>query len=283
MRAMSGGQHTREAARRKQDVVWQLNDVSFRHPGATAFAVAELSLDVPAERVTAIIGPNGAGKSTLLHLLLGVATPLAGRVALHGTPAHRWRRIDMARTVAVVPQAEAEPLFTVRDTVAMGRYPHRAAWQRESAADAEVIARAMAQCGVQQFADRLVGSLSGGERQRVRLARALAQSTDIVVLDEPTSALDIRYEMAVFEQVAALRAQGKTTVLVTHQLNLAARYADQLVLLHAGRIVAQGTPGEVLTAPRVGSVYEWPVEVIAHREGAPQIVPERRTLWQAVS
>jgi iron complex transport system ATP-binding protein len=159
----------------------------------------------------------------------------------------------------------------------MGRYPHRAAWQRETAADAVAIAEAMERCGVSAFADRFVGTLSGGERQRVRLARALAQQTDIVVLDEPTSALDIRYEMEVFEQVAALRRAGKTAVLVTHQLNLAARYADQLVLLHAGRIVAHGTPHDVLTAARVEAVYEWPVHIIAHREGAPQIVPERPT------
>jgi len=259
-------------------VVWHLDAVCFRHPGASTYALSEVSLEIPAGRVTAIIGPNGAGKSTLLHLLLGVAVPNAGRVTLFGTPAHSWRRVDMARTVAVVPQAEAEPLFTVRDTVAMGRYPHRAAWQRETAADTQAIVEAMAQCGVQPFADRAVGSLSGGERQRVRLARALAQQTEIVVLDEPTSALDIRYEMAVFEQVAALRATGRTAVLVTHQLNLASRYADQLVLLHAGRIVAQGAPRDVLVAPRVESVYEWPVDVIAHREGAPQIVPERRPM-----
>jgi len=256
--------------------VWTLEGVAFRHAGATSCALSDLTLDVPVGHVTAIIGPNGAGKSTLLHLLLGVAAPRAGRVLLFGRKAHDWPRVHMARTVAVVPQAEVEPLFTVRDTVAMGRYAHRATWQRESAADAAAIREAMMQCGVETFADRYVGTLSGGERQRVRLARALAQQTDIVVLDEPTSALDIRYEMAVFEQVAALRAAGKTTVLVTHQLNLAARYADQLVLLQAGRIVAKGTPGDVLTATQVESVYEWPVDVVTHREGAPQVIPERR-------
>jgi iron complex transport system ATP-binding protein len=158
----------------------------------------------------------------------------------------------------------------------MGRYPHLGPWQRERVEDVAAIARAMDRCDVEQFADRWLSTLSGGERQRVRLARALAQEPSVLVLDEPTTFLDIRHEMTTFELLRRLRDEGATVVLVTHNINLAARYADELVLMDRGRIAAQGTPAAVLTEERVAGVYEWPVSIQSLDDSsgaAPQIIP----------
>ena len=173
-----------------------------------------------------------------------------------------------------MPQGETEPLFSVREIVAMGRYPHLGPWQRERAGGRRGDRRARwsgATC--QQFADRWLSTLSGGERQRVRLARALAQEPRVLVLDEPTTFLDIRHEMTTFELLRRLRDEGTTVVLATHNLNLAARYADELLLLNRGRLVARGAPADVLTAERVAEVYEWPVSIVTHAGGAPQVDP----------
>ena len=224
--------------------------------------------------MTAVLGPNGAGKSTLLQLLLGTLVPSAGEVDFEQRAVREWSRRDMARAVGVVPQGETEPLFSVREIVAMGRYPHLGPWQRERAEDVAAIDRAMARCDVAAFADRWLSTLSGGERQRVRLARALAQEPRVLVLDEPTTFLDVRHEMTTFELLRRLRGEGTTIVLATHNLNLAARYADDLVMLNRGELVASGTPSDVLTAGRVSEVFEWPVVIVPHIGGAPQVDPQ---------
>jgi iron complex transport system ATP-binding protein len=179
----------------------------------------------------------------------------------------------LATVIGVVPQSEVEPLFTVREIVAMGRYPHLGPWRREHARDRIAIETAMQRCGVEPFASRWISTLSGGERQRVRIARALAQEPSVIVLDEPTAALDIYYEMSTFELLRQLRDDGVTVLLATHNLNLAARYADDLVLLHRGRVAAHGAPASVLTEARVAEVYEWPVGVTTSRPGIPTIMP----------
>jgi len=259
--------------------MWSLREVSFRHHGARVRAVDNVTLDIPAGRTTALLGPNGAGKSTLLELLLGTLRAERGVVSFRGRALDAWARRDIALQIGVVPQGETEPLFTVREIVAMGRYPHLGPWRRESASDEAAIAGAMDRCDVAQFADRWVSTLSGGERQRVRLARALAQEPAVLVLDEPTTYLDIRHEMTTFELLRALRHEGATVLLVTHNINLAARYSDELVLMHHGRVAARGGPEAVLTASRIESVYEWPVSIVAHESGAPQIVP-RDGAWR---
>jgi iron complex transport system ATP-binding protein len=165
-------------------------------------------------------------------------------------------------------------LFSAREIVAMGRYPYLGPWQRERPEDAAAIRRAMERCDVSEFADRWLSTLSGGERQRVRLARALAQEPSVLVLDEPTTFLDVRHEMTTFALLRDLRDAGTTVVLATHNLNLAARYADDLVLMREGRVAARGTPAEVLTVQQVTAVYDWPVAVVHHVGGAPQIVPD---------
>ena len=253
--------------------VWSLRDVRFSYGGATRPAIDGVSLDIARGSMTAFIGPNGAGKSTLLQLMLGLIAPQRGSIDFDARAVREWPRRDFARAVGVVPQGETEPLFSVREIVAMGRYPHLGPWQREHAEDVAAIERAMRRCDVLAFSDRWLSTLSGGERQRVRLARALAQEPRVLVLDEPTTYLDIRHEMVTFELLRGLRNEGTTIVLATHNLNLAARYADALVMMHHGRIVASGAPDTVLTAARVSDVYEWPVSIVAHAGGAPQIDP----------
>ena len=255
------------------DALWTLDGVSYRHPSADVDAVSDVNVSIAAGRMTALLGPNGAGKSTLFQLLLGTLAPRQGRVSFKGRTLSEWSRRDLAIEIGAVPQGEAEPLFSVREIVAMGRYPRLGPWRREQAEDAEAIAAAMERCDVAQFAHRWLSTLSGGERQRVRLARALAQQPAVLALDEPTTFLDIRHEMTTFELLRRLRDEGVGVVLVTHNLNLAARYADELLLMNHGRLVAHGTPADVLTKERVDAVYEWPVSIGADTTGAPQVLP----------
>lgn len=255
---------------------WSLRDVRFGHPGASRHAVDGVTLDIGVGGMTALLGPNGAGKSTLLQLMLGLRAPTNGQIHFDGRPLAAWTRMELATASGVVPQVETEPLFTVREMVAMGRYPHLGRWQREGERDVAAISDAMRRCAVEEFGGRWLTTLSGGERQRVRLARALAQEPSVLVLDEPTTSLDIRHEMTTFELLRALRDDGVTVVLATHNLNLAARYADDLVLMHDGRLVAHGPPSAVITGDQISDVYEWPVSIAAHEDGAPQVVPLAR-------
>ncbi|HEX6307231.1 MAG TPA: heme ABC transporter ATP-binding protein [Longimicrobiales bacterium] len=257
------------------DPVFAAHGVAFRYPHGDRNAVDGVDLRVREGEIVALLGPNGSGKSTLLRLLLGALRPDAGSVTLWSRPLHDWRREDIARRIGVVAQLEelAFPL-TAREMVAMGRYPHLGAWRREGEADRAAITRAMHRCGIAGLAGRSVLELSGGERQRVRVARALAQEPRALLLDEPTASLDIAHEMSLFELLAELRGDGVTVVVVTHNLNVASRYADRLVLLHRGRTAAAGTPMDVLTRATVEDVYEWPV-TIRTEEGAPQVVPQR--------
>lgn len=258
---------------------WRCDAVRFAYPAAPAEAVAGVTIDVPAHAFTAVIGPNGSGKSTLLRLLLGVARPDAGDVTFEGRPVADWARAELARAVGVVPQQEEMPFpLSVRELVAMGRYPHLGPWRAERAVDRAAIAAALARCDVGGLADRPVSTLSGGERQRARIARALAQEPRALALDEPTMALDIRHEMAIFELLRRLVRERVTVVVVTHNLNLAARYADHVVLLDGGRVAASGTSAEVFRRDLLERVYQWPLEVGRHAapgpdRGAPQIIP----------
>jgi iron complex transport system ATP-binding protein len=253
--------------------LWSLRNVTMRYPDAPSDAVNGVTLDVAEGRMTALIGPNGAGKSTLLQVLLGTLAPSSGEAHFKSRDVASWTRQQLAQEIAVVPQGEAEPLFSVREIVAMGRYARLGPWQRERDEDTAAIARAMERCDVTSFSERWLTTLSGGERQRVRLARALAQEAPTLVLDEPTTFLDIRHEMMMFALLRELRAEGATVVIATHNLNLAARFADDVVLMNRGGIAARGAPADVLTASRVAEVYEWPVSIVVNDRGAPQIVP----------
>ncbi len=260
--------------------VFETRDLHFRYEGTPQPALDGISLGVRSGSLYAVIGPNGSGKSTLLKLLLGVLNAGNGSVRYSGRPVADWSRRAMAQRVGVVPQGE-ESVFpiSVREMVGMGRYPHLGMLGRPMSQDREAVDEAMRRCDVIDLADRPISRLSGGERQRVLIARALAQRPSTLVLDEPTVSLDIRHEMEIFELLAELTTvDGVTVVLVTHHLNLAARYADRLLLLDRGVAVAEGPPGEVLTRDTIERVYEWSVVVNAHPgpgrdAGAPQIIP----------
>ena len=253
-------------------------DVRVRYPRQTRDALDGTSLDAAAGAITAVVGPNGSGKSTLVRAMLGRAPMVGGTIALGGTDIRTLSRETIAQRVAVVTQRE-EPVFPieVREYVALGRMPHRGTWGRDSAADRAAIERAIAMAEVGPLAERPVQQLSGGEWQRVRFARALAQGGVAFVADEPTTFLDVAHEMAVFEMLGALARDGRAVLLVSHQLNLVARFADRLVLLDAGRVVAAGTVNDVMRAEVLERVYQWPVVVTRDPAiGAPALVPLRR-------
>ena len=260
--------------------VFEVRELRFRYEGAARPALDEVSLQVAAGDLYAIIGPNGSGKSTLLKLLLGALKPEGGDVFYSGRRVADWSRRALAQRIGVVPQGEemAFPI-TVREMVAMGRYPHLGVLGRAGAEDRDAIEEAMQRCDVTELAERPISRLSGGERQRALIARALAQRPATLVLDEPTVSLDIRHEMEIFELLAQVTARDRVTVvLVTHHLNLAARYADRLLLLDRGTPAAEGAPAEVLSCETIERVYQWAVMVGAHPgpgpdAGAPQITP----------
>ncbi len=186
-----------------------------------------------------------------------------------------WDRRALAREVGAVPQTEtfAFPL-TVRELVAMGRYPHLGPLRAEGTEDRAAVAAAMERCDVSELAERSVHTLSGGELQRVRIARALAQAPSALILDEPTASLDVRHEMTILGLLKTLAERGTTVLFITHHLNLAARYAGRMLLLDEGRVAAEGTPAEVLRAKVLESVYRWPVIVEVDRtSGSPRITP----------
>jgi iron complex transport system ATP-binding protein len=258
---------------------WRCTGVHFGYPAAERAAVDGVSLEVREGACTAVLGPNGSGKSTLLRLLLGTLRPESGEVRFRGRRVEQWPRTALARQIGVVPQGETVGFpMTARELVALGRYPHMGAWRPEGERDRRAIEQAMRRCDLAGMADRQLSTLSGGELQRARLARALAQESDTLALDEPTVALDIAHEMSIFELLRALGGDGVTVLLITHNINLAARYADRLVLLHRGRVEVEGTPQEVLTRESVERVYGWPVRVVAYPgpgpgTGAPQVLP----------
>ncbi len=248
-----------------------------RYAGAAA-QLDGADLVVRSGECVALVGPNGAGKTTALRALLGVVPLAAGEARVEGRAVGAWPREELARRVAVVAQRE-EPAFpmTVLEAVEMGRYPHLGPWRAAGPADREAVARALARADVAALADRWVDTLSGGEWQRVRLARALAQEPRALVLDEPTASLDVRHEMELFELVADLVARdGLAALIVSHHLNVAARFAGRLVLLAGGRVIADDVPARVLVPERLAAVFDWPVAVHTLPDGTPQVHPERR-------
>ena len=250
--------------------------VTFRYPDAPADALSGVSLDVRAGEFHAVLGPNGSGKTTLVRVALGLVPLPEGTAELAGRPAAAWSRRDLARVVGVVAQRE-DNLFPqrVRETVLLGRYPHLSLWGAERATDRAAVTRALERCDALGLADRWIWTLSGGEYQRVRLARALAQEPRLLVLDEPTASLDVRHEMELFELVRALvDRHGLAVLMITHHVNLAARFADRVLLLADGRTAGQGAPGAVLTRETVERVFAWPV-AIEPFDGHPQMIPLR--------
>jgi iron complex transport system ATP-binding protein len=218
----------------------------------------EVFLRVGEGRLCAVLGPNGAGKSTLVRLLSGALPPRQGRVLLQGEDLAGLDRRAVARKVAVVPQSVEVALgFSVREVVEMGRAPHQGSWMQASERDRAAVDRALAACELDAVGHRPVASLSGGEQKRVAIARALAQEAPVLLLDEAGAHLDVRHSIIVHELVRReLTRRSLTCVAVLHDLNAAARYADRVALLKAGRIVAEGTVEEVMTYRRLTGVFE---------------------------
>ncbi|WP_232527955.1 heme ABC transporter ATP-binding protein [Microbacterium suaedae] len=236
--------------------------------------VAGVDLDVRYGEVLALVGPNGAGKSTLLGLLAGDIPPTSGMVVAGGRPLPKWSPRELARTRAVLLQANQVAFsFTARQVVEMGRAP----WGgTDHAADERAIAAAIAVTDTAHLARRMFPTLSGGEKARVSLARVLAQNTAVVLLDEPTAALDLQHQEQVLRIARDLASRGRAVVVVLHDLSLAAAYADEIAMLHGGRLVARDAPRAVLTSERIEAVYGTPVNILDDPgTGAPVVLPRR--------
>ena len=236
----------------------------------------DLSLAVPDGRVTAIIGPNACGKSTLLRALARLLSPASGAVLLDGKAIGRQPTKDVARALGLLPQSPIAPDgITVADLVARGRSPHQGMFRQWSRADEAAVDAALAATATAHLATARVEELSGGQRQRVWIAMALAQDTPLLLLDEPTTFLDLRHQVEVLHLVRRLnREGGRTVVMVLHDIGLAGRYADRLVLMEGGRVLAEGTPAEVVTPQNLLDAFGLDARVIPDPEtGTPLVVP----------
>ncbi len=238
--------------------------------------VDSLDLAVPPGRITVIVGANACGKSTLLRSMSRLLPPRAGRVVLDGKEVHRLPAKELARTLGLLPQSPVAPEgITVSDLVGRGRHPHQGIFSRWNEKDDAAVAAALEATHTEPLAERAVDELSGGQRQRVWIAMALAQQTDLLLLDEPTTFLDASHQIEVLDLLTDLnRSRGTTIVMVLHDLNLAARYADHLIALADGGLHASGTPSEVLTEATVRAVFDLDSRIIEDPvSGRPLMLP----------
>lgn len=226
--------------------------------------------------ITILVGANGCGKSTLLKAMARVLAPMAGEVTLDGEPVHALPTRQVARRLALLPQGPVAPEgLTVRELVAQGRFPHQSLLRQWSREDARAVAEAMAAADVAALAERPVAALSGGQRQRCWIAMALAQETEVILLDEPTTFLDLKVQVELMTLLRrTARSRGRTLVVVLHELNLAAAFADRLVMMREGRVLAEGPPAEVFTAEALREVFGLEAEVLRDpASGRPVCVP----------
>jgi iron complex transport system ATP-binding protein len=238
--------------------------------------VEDLSLLVPPGRISVIVGANACGKSTLLRAMARLLTPRAGSVLLDGRSVHAMPTRTVARELGILPQGPVAPEgLTVLDLVTRGRSPHQSWWRQWSAADEAAVTGALRATELTDLAERPVDELSGGQRQRAWIAMAIAQETPVLLLDEPTTFLDLAHQIDVLDLVVDLnRRENRTIVMVLHDLNQACRYADHVIAMRAGQIVAQGAPADVITPATVEEVFDLRCQVTADPvSGTPLIVP----------
>ncbi|MER7920768.1 MULTISPECIES: ABC transporter ATP-binding protein [unclassified Streptomyces] len=234
-----------------------------------------LSLDIPDGAFTAVVGPNACGKSTLLRAFVRLLRPAEGHVELDGREVGSYPSKELARQVGFLPQDPLAPDdVKVRQLVARGRFPHQSLLSLWSESDERAVTEAMAAAGVSELAGRPVQELSGGQRQRVWIAMALAQQTPYLLLDEPTSFLDITHQYQLLRLLAQLRDQGRTVIAVLHDINQACRFADHLVAMRDGRVVAEGRPADIVDAALIKDVFDLPSVIVPDPVAAtPMVVP----------
>lgn len=238
--------------------------------------VHDLTLEIPDGQVTTIVGPNGCGKSTLLRTMARLLKPTGGRVLLDGEPVHDLATKEVARRLALLPQSPIAPDgLVVRDLVGRGRHPHQRWFSQWSPEDERVVTAALEMTDTADLRDRALDQLSGGQRQRAWIAMTLAQDTDLMLLDEPTTYLDLAHQVEVLDLVTRLnRERQRTVVMVLHDLNLAARYSDLIVVMKDGVIAGQGTPVEVFTPALLAETFGLAADVLPDpRTGLPIVVP----------
>lgn len=248
--------------------------------GDNAPVIKDLSLEVPAGKITTIIGSNGCGKSTLLRSMARLIPATSGEVALGGIDTSTMKRKELAKKLAVLPQSPTAPEgIVVSDLVARGRYPHQSWFAQWSAADEKEVLHALTLTNASHLAHRRIDELSGGQRQSVWLSMVLAQDTDVLFLDEPTTHLDLANAVEVLELIRSLnREAGRTVVMVLHDLNLACRYSDNLIVLSQGSVIAEGEPQSVITPEVLDQAFCLSAKVIEDPvTGGPLIVPAPRS------
>ncbi|MGQ4274675.1 ABC transporter ATP-binding protein [Terrihabitans sp. B22-R8] len=238
--------------------------------------VDRLDLAIPEGSFTALIGPNGSGKSTVLRTLAGLITPTGGEVHLRGRPVAKMPRKAIARQLSLLPQNPVSPEgLTVIDLVRQGRYPHRSLLRGWSVRDEEAVQEALVNTGLRDHAEQALDTLSGGQRQRAWIAMTLAQQAEILLLDEPTTFLDISHQLDVMELLSGLRQRRKTTIVaIVHDINLAARYADNVIALHKGRIYIAASPAEAVTGQMLSDVFGIDATLLTDPgTGSPVVIP----------
>lgn len=257
-------------------MILEARAVTVRYNRSASPALDRVSCQVAGSELVAVVGPNGSGKTTLVRALLGLVPLGDGTVLVDGRPVSAWPRGSLAQVVGVVGQQE-EAVFplTVAETVMLGRYARLGPLAPPRAADRSAVQAALQRCDILELRERSIDSLSGGEWKRVRIARALAQEPRALVLDEPTASLDVRHEMELFELIRQLVDDGLAGLVITHHLNLAARFADRIILLDRGAVVSEGSPAVVMNEETLSRVFEWPVAVTTWDDGSRQVVPLR--------
>lgn len=242
--------------------------------------IEHVDLAIPDGSLTVIVGPSACGKSTLLRTLARLLTPTTGNVLLDGKAIHAYPSREVARRLGLLPQSPVVPEgITVADLVSRGRFPHQTLLSRWSREDERIVAESLSATGTTELRDRPLDELSGGQRQRAWVAMALAQRTPLLLLDEPTTFLDIAHQIELLDLLQTLREEGRTIVVVLHEINLAARYASHLIAMRDGQIVAEGPPDQVVTEELMATVFGLSCRVIADPDThSPVVLPRGRAI-----